>query len=196
MTYLIKSPFKRRTVSLADNLGKWFFERRDGDVPEIIKSILLIRLDHLGDVLLTTPAVKSLKQRFPHARITMVVKEWAFEAIKNSPHIDEVVIFNPSWTIPGQEETKTAGVAGICKLVLRLRKEYFDLAIDFKGDPRNILIAYLSGARRRISYGIRGGGFLLTLPSEFILKMATWSYSLMVKTRRGLSKSLLKRGSI
>ncbi len=162
MNYLIRSPFKRRIVSLVDNVGKLFFERKNGDCPKIIKSILLIRLDHLGDVLLTTPAVKSLKQRFPHARITMVVKQWAFEAIKDNPHIDKIIIFNPSWTVPGQEGTKTAGLRGIWELIFRLRKERFDLAIDFKGDPRNILIAYLSGARRRVSYGIRGGGFLLT----------------------------------
>ena len=162
MNYLIRCPFKRRIVSLVDNVGKLFFERRNRDCSTIIKSILLIRLDHLGDVLLTTPAIKSLKQRFPHARITMVVKEWAFEAIKDNPHIDKVIIFNPSWTVPGQEGTKIAGLGGIWKLIFQLRKERFDFAIDFKGDPRNILIAYLSGARRRISYGIRGGGFLLT----------------------------------
>jgi ADP-heptose:LPS heptosyltransferase len=162
MNYLIPSPLKRQIVSLVDNVGKLFFERRNGDCSNIIKSILLIRLDHLGDVLLTTPAVKSLKQRFPHARITMVVKEWAFEAIKDNPHIDKLIIFNPSWTIASQEGTRSAGLGGICKLIFQLRKERFDLAIDFKGDPRNILIAYLSGARRRISYGIRGGGFLLT----------------------------------
>ncbi|NIO19538.1 MAG: hypothetical protein GTN76_02010, partial [Candidatus Aenigmarchaeota archaeon] len=48
------------------------------------------------------------------------------------------------------------------QLIRRLRRECFDLAIDFKGDFRNILIAYLSGAKRTISYAVRGGGFLLT----------------------------------
>jgi ADP-heptose:LPS heptosyltransferase len=162
MTYLIRSPLKRKIFSFLDNIGELFSSGRGKDNFESIKSILLIRLDHLGDVLLTTPAVKSLKERFPHARITMVVKEWALEAIKDNPHIDKVIIFNPSWTIPGQEGTQTASLSGICKLILQFRRERFDLAIDFKGDPRNILIAYLSGAERRISYGIRGGGFFLT----------------------------------
>jgi ADP-heptose:LPS heptosyltransferase len=92
----------------------------------------------------------------------LVVKKWALEAVKNNPHIDRIIIFNPFWTIPRGEGTKTAGVAGIYRLVRQLRRERFDLAIDFKGDFRNILIAYLSGAKRRISYGVRGGGFLLT----------------------------------
>ena len=162
MTYLIKSPLKRKIVAFIDNIGELFFDKRGENRSEIIKSILLIRLDHLGDVLLTTPAIKSLKQRFPHARVTMVVKEWSFEAIKHNPHIDRIVIFNPFWTVPNQEGTKAEGVAGISQLVRQLRRERFDLAVDFKGDFRNILIVYLSGAKRRISYPIRGGGFLLT----------------------------------
>jgi ADP-heptose:LPS heptosyltransferase len=162
MIYLIKNPFKRRVVSLADNVGKLIFRKRDGDCFEAIKSMLLIRLDHLGDVLLTTPAIRCLKSRFPQARITMVIKEWSLEAIKNNPLIENIIIFNPFWTIPSKEGKNPEGVGGIYHLTRLLQKERFDLAIDFKGDVRNILIAYLSGAKRRFSYGIRGGGFLLT----------------------------------
>ena len=162
MTYLIKNPFKRRVLSLVDSVGKLIFKKRNGDYSEAIKSILLIRLDHLGDVLLTTPAIGSLRKKFPLARITMVIKEWSFEAIKNNPHIDNIIVFNPFWTIASKEGKKPVGIGGIYHLIRLLRKERFDLAIDFKGDVRNILIAYLSGAKRRVSYGIRGGGFLLT----------------------------------
>jgi len=162
MTYLIRSLFKRRVVSLVDSIGKLIFGRRNGSCSEDIKSILLIRLDHLGDVLLTTPAMRSLKRRFPQARITMVIKEWSFEAIKNNPHIDNIIFFNPFWTIASKEGKKPEGISGFYHLIHLLRKEHFDLAIDFKGDVRNILITYLSGAKRRVSYGIRGGGFLLT----------------------------------
>jgi ADP-heptose:LPS heptosyltransferase len=162
MRYLIINPYKRRIVSFLDRVGELFFRKRNGNFSGDIKSILLIRLDHLGDVLLTTPAIKSLKKRFPHARITMLVREWSFEAVKNNPHIDETIVFNPSWAVPSQEGKTTAGVTGMYQLVRTLRLESFDLAIDFKGDLRNILLAYLSGAKRRISYAIRGGGFLLT----------------------------------
>ena len=162
MNYLIKSPYKRQIISFLDKIGKLPFERRNGDFAEAIKSILLIRLDHLGDVLLTTPAIKSLRKQFPRARITLIVKEWSFEAMKNNPHIDKIIAFNPFWTIPKKEGTETEGVTGTSRLVRRLRRERFDIAIDFKGDFRNILIAYLSGAKRRIGYAIRGGGFLLT----------------------------------
>jgi len=111
MTYLIENSFKRRVVSIVDGIGKLIFRKRDADCSEAIKSILLIRLDHLGDVLLTTPAIKSLKKQFPQARIGMLIKEWSFEAIQNNPHIDNIIIFNPSWTIAKSEGTKTDNVA-------------------------------------------------------------------------------------
>lgn len=117
MTYLIKSSLKRKIVAFIDNIGELFFDKRGEDRSEIIKSILLIRLDQLGDVLLTTPAIRSFKERFPHTRVTMVVKEWSLEAIKHNPHIDKIVIFNPFWTVSNQEGTKTEGVAGISQLV-------------------------------------------------------------------------------
>ncbi|MFX0196565.1 MAG: glycosyltransferase family 9 protein, partial [Candidatus Hodarchaeota archaeon] len=103
MNYLIRSPFKRRIVSLVDSIGRLIFGKKDGDWSEAIESILLIRLDHLGDVLLTTPAITSLKQQFPQARIVMLIKEWSFEVIQNNPHIDNIIIFNPSWTIAKSE---------------------------------------------------------------------------------------------
>jgi lipopolysaccharide heptosyltransferase II len=162
MTYLIGNSLKRRVVSLVDNVGNLVFGRRDGNRPDVIKSILLIRLDHLGDVLLTTPAIRSLKKQFPQARVTVLVKEWSFEAIKNNPRIDNIIVFNSFWTIASNEGRRPEGVGGIYRLIRLLRKEHFDVAIDFKGDIRNIAIAYLSGAKRRISYAVRGGGFLLT----------------------------------
>lgn len=163
MNYYIVNPHKRRLVSLLDGAGGLLLRRRKKEKPSgVPQSILLLRLDHLGDVLLTTPAVRSLKRHFPHSRVTMVVREWSFEVVKNNPAIDKVVVVNPFWTVPDQENSKTVGVAGIYQLIRQLRRECFDLAIDFKGDFRNILIAYLSGAKRTISYGIRGGGFLVT----------------------------------
>jgi len=134
MRYLIRNPLKRRLVFCLDKVGGCFPFKGDGNSPQTINSVLLIRLDHLGDVLLTTPAIKSLKRQFPQARITMVVKEWSFEVVRNNPHIDKIVIFNPFWTIPKREETNIAGVAGISRLVRTLRREHFDLSIDFKGD--------------------------------------------------------------
>jgi heptosyltransferase-1 len=187
MTYLIKNPFKRRFVSLVDDVGSLFFERKNGDRPEAIKSILLIRLDHLGDVLLTTPAIRSLKKRFLHARITMVIKEWSLEAIKNNPHIDNIIVFNPFWTIASMEGKKPEGVGGIYHLIRLLRKGRFDLAIDLKGDVRNILIAYLSRAKKRVSYGIRGGGFLLTDMVDYESEIHEIDKNLRLLNRLGIN---------
>ena len=92
----------------------------------------------------------------------MVVKEKSLEAIKNNPHLDNIVALKSPWTGPKRGYETIEWVTELCHMVRKLRKERVDVAIDFKGDIRSILIAYLSGARRRISYAIRGGGFLLS----------------------------------
>jgi len=187
MNYLIRSPYKRRIVSFLDKVGELLLDGKNENFSGVINSVLLIRLDHLGDLVLTTPAIRSLKTEFPQAVVTMVVKQWSFEVIKNNPHIDKIIIFNPFWTIPPQEGTRTVGVTGIYQLIRKLRREDFDLAVDFKGDFRNILISYLSGAKRRISYAIRGGGFLLTDGVPYELRIHEIDKNLKLLTPLGIN---------
>ncbi len=113
-------------------------------------SILLLRLDHMGDVLMATPAIIALKKQFPSARITVGVKE-----------VNRCLI-----SLPGIVTTTVPPVRW--KMWVSLRKEKFDLVIDFKGDLRNIILLFLTGSKERVSYGIRGGGFLLTKRVKYI----------------------------
>jgi lipopolysaccharide heptosyltransferase II len=92
----------------------------------------------------------------------MVVKKLAFDTVKHNPYIDEIEVYNSSWTIPKIEGHTKQGIVDFIRFVLKLRKEKYDVAFDLKGDFRNILIMYLSGAKRRIGYGNRGGSFMLT----------------------------------
>ena len=58
------------------------------------KNILVNSLVNLGDVVLTTSAIALLKQVYPQARITMLVRPVVREAVENNPVIDEVLIFD------------------------------------------------------------------------------------------------------
>lgn len=128
-------------------------------------SILLLRPDHMGDVLMATPAIVALKKRFSDARITVVVKE-ANRGLISLPGIaDSVIGVDLPWVV---------GHKGIgrqwpylLKKIKELRKEKFDLAIDLKGDLRNIILIFLLGAKERVSYAVRGGRFLLTREVKF-----------------------------
>jgi lipopolysaccharide heptosyltransferase II len=126
------------------------------------KRILLIRLEHVGDVLLTTPAFRALRKRFPKAKIDVLVRDFTAEIAKKSPHVNNVIVWNAPWlsnlgTKSTREESR--------RILHLLRGNKYDLAIDFHGDPRNIWLAR-KVARYTIGFGCRGFGFLLnkTIP--------------------------------
>lgn len=66
-----------------------------------VRRILVYKLDHLGDLLLATPALSALRRRYPQAEITIVVGEWSRVILENNPNIDRIVIYNsPRFTRP------------------------------------------------------------------------------------------------
>ena len=119
------------------------------------RSIVLIRPDHLGDLLFTTPAIRLLREAFPQARITYLVGPWSQAAIENNPHIDEIA----RCPFPGFTRQKKRSVFEPYVILLqyakRLRQEGFDLAIVLRFDHWwGALLAYLAGIPRRVGYDI------------------------------------------
>lgn len=116
--------------------------------------ILLVRLREIGDVVFTTPAVHALRRRFPDAHLTYLVEPAAAPVVANSPHLDRVIVAARAKGAPGLVADIGLGV--------RLRRERYDLAIDFHGGPRASLLTWLSGARVRLGYEIIGRAWMYT----------------------------------
>lgn len=58
------------------------------------KRILIIRQhDQLGDLLITTPAIRAVRKRFPHAYLAVVVREYTAPVMLHNPNVDDVIIF-------------------------------------------------------------------------------------------------------
>ena len=57
--------------------------------PEMVDSILVLRLYFIGDVLLSTPVIRALDETFPDARLAVVVKNRARDILIGNPHVDE-----------------------------------------------------------------------------------------------------------
>src|SRR5215210_4325062 len=98
--------------------------------------ILLVRLRLIGDVVFTTPAIRAIRRRYPDARITYIVEEEAAAVVVANPHLDEVIVA----TSPHAAGRVRADLA----LIRRLRRDRYDLAIDFHGGPRSSLLTWLS----------------------------------------------------
>lgn len=118
------------------------------------KKFLVIKLRHIGDVLLATPVFKTLKENFPQASISALVNKGTEDVLKNNPFIDEIITFDRnikklSPLKKGLEEFK---------FLQRIRIKKFDTTIDLTGGDRAAIISFFSGAKRRI--GIKSKGFI------------------------------------
>jgi heptosyltransferase III len=116
------------------------------------KRILVTRMKFIGDVVLTTPLLHSLRAAYPSARIAYMAETQACSLLEHHPAVDELVSYD--FTRPAVlEQTRVA---------LALRRSRFDIALDLFSNPRSTLLTYLSGARVRVGLARAGRGRLFT----------------------------------
>jgi len=137
------------------------FRRAGRELPASLKSVLLIRVDHIGDVIASTAALKPLKEAFPEARVDLMTSSDGYELVKGSPWVDNIIKFDAPW-FSRERRGFISGVKGFFRMRGLMRRGGYDAAVDLRGDARHIAAMFLSGLKRTISYGITGGGFLLT----------------------------------
>lgn len=128
--------------------------------PKAPFKILVIKPDHLGDVILTTPAISLLKRMWPESIIWFLGKEWLLPILQGNPHLDKLVPFNPQWGAHSPKESMR--LSAISKMARLVRREKFNLSISLQEAPANHLFALLCGIPQRAGYAPRGGKHLLT----------------------------------
>lgn len=110
-----------------------------------IHRILAIKLDHIGDCVTALPAVRRLKQKFPHAQITVLCARATSTIWRAEPCVQEVVEFDLYHARSGLGKMDVA-LAAEHELQRELRKRNFDLAIDLRKQPDSRHVLRLSGA--------------------------------------------------
>ena len=126
--------------------------------PSILRppsSILLIRPDHLGDLLFATPAIRALRAALPQVYIACLVGPWSKAVLRNNPHLDEVM----TCPFPGFTRQPKPSPLQPYSLLWRyarwLRARRFDLAVVLRFDHWwGALLAYLAGIPRRVGYDV------------------------------------------
>lgn len=108
-------------------------------------SILLIKTHALGDVLLTTPAIRALRRSFPEAKICYLTSRWASGALEGNPHLDDLFIVEDDALFGGRYYR-------LAPLLFRLRKRRFGLIIAFSASRFIHLLAWLIGAPVRAGF--------------------------------------------
>ncbi len=117
--------------------------------------LLLIRPDHLGDLLLTTPALHWLRQVKPDLQIHMLVGSWAADVLLENPDIDQVITF----PFPGFAKTEKANVQApymqLIQAARMIRQIGYSSAIVLRPDHWwGALLAKLAGISHRIGYDL------------------------------------------
>jgi heptosyltransferase-1 len=125
--------------------------RKDQPKPSLSspRKILLIRLRRIGDIIMTTPAVAALKRALPHASLTYIVEEPYRRLVEGNPDIDKIILIPPH-----------QGVLSFLGLVRRVRREKYDIVIDFHGGPRASRIAWFTRAGLKVGYELKHKGFI------------------------------------
>jgi len=98
--------------------------------------ILIIRLSSIGDIILTTPILEAIKDKYPDATLDFLVMDKFKDAISGNKHIDNLILF---------EKEKYKGLWGIIKFSGRLKKNGYDIIIDLHSKVRSILISRILG---------------------------------------------------
>jgi len=115
-----------------------------------IKKILAIRNDRFGEFLLTMPAVRALKKKYPQAQLSLVVDSYLRELAACIDCVDEVIIW----------DKRRHRFSQIMAFSRSLKQKHFDMSIAFNPSKEVNIICFLAGIRRRIGYA-RKWDFLL-----------------------------------
>lgn len=102
---------------------------------ETAPHILVIRMSSLGDIILTAPVLRNIRNRWPAARVTMLVKPQFAAAVRNSPFVGEVIPFRNFYDA-----------------LVKIRNGQYDILLDLHANFRSLLLSSLSGIPVRARY--------------------------------------------
>lgn len=116
-------------------------------------NILVIRMDHLGDIICTLPALSALREHYPNSKVTFLGASWSCEPLKANRHLyDELIIWDAPWhNKNSKDRSGLLAVIKMLRFVPQLKKRKYDLVIQPRGEGINVALAALSGGQYVVS---------------------------------------------
>ncbi|MFM8322529.1 MAG: glycosyltransferase family 9 protein [Chloroflexota bacterium] len=134
-----------------------------------VRRLLVVRLDNIGDVVLTTPALRAIKTALPQAHLALLASPAGAQAAALLPSVDEVIPWRAAWQQldPLPSADPSAPPADL-QLIRRLRRGRYDAAVILTSFSQTAYPAayacYLAGIPLRLGYARDFGGQVLTHP--------------------------------
>jgi ADP-heptose:LPS heptosyltransferase len=127
--------------------------------------VLCLRLERIGDLLMTLPALAELRRALPDAEIDLAVGSWNYELATAIPFVNRVEAIDAAWL--ARHGSGAHGPLSLARRLRRLRDRRYGLAINFEPDIRSNFALSAAGARRRAGFGSGGGAALLDLALDY-----------------------------
>ena len=121
------------------------------------RDVLCVRLDAIGDVLMSTPAIRALKESLSGRRVTLLTSTSGAMVARMIPEIDDVIVYEAPWMKSAGALTALAERAsGDVAMIEALRARSFDAAVIFTVYSQNplpaALLCHLAGIPRRLAH--------------------------------------------
>ena len=127
---------------------QWLFYRKPLPRDFVPKRILVVKLDHLGDVILATPVFSNLRQAYPNAELHTLVGAWSRVVLARHPDVCNIFDYNsPAFCRSG----KPTSLREAFQLYRELRRQKYDLVVELRGDWRTTWVSLLRLTPHRFS---------------------------------------------
>ncbi|MCE5194259.1 MAG: putative lipopolysaccharide heptosyltransferase III [Nitrospiraceae bacterium] len=121
-----------------------------------INKILVVKLRNIGDVLLTVPVFRALRETFPKAHISALVNSGTEEMLSGNSLIDEIIVFNRAI----KKNNIFKRLKNEFSFLKTIRKKHFDMIVDLTSGDRAAVISFISGASYCLAFHPGRKGFI------------------------------------
>ncbi|MDF2431857.1 MAG: hypothetical protein JWP44_1488 [Mucilaginibacter sp.] len=128
-------------------------------IDEPIAEIVIIAIMMIGDTIMSIPSLAVLKRNFPHARITLICEPVVKVILDDQNLADNFIVVNSPWL---HNNYSVKNIRQLINGIKKANKTRYDIAIDFRGDWRNIFLMNFIRAKRKVSFDYSGGEYMLT----------------------------------
>ena len=133
---------------IASAAVQWLFYRKRLPKDFAPERILVIKLDHIGDVLLATPVFSNLRRAYPNAELHALTGAWSRVVLEKHPDVNNVVEYNsPAFCRTGQPTS----LRETFNLYRQLHRQKYDLIVELRSDWRTVWFAFLRLTPKRLS---------------------------------------------
>ncbi|MFC1666782.1 glycosyltransferase [Candidatus Omnitrophota bacterium] len=117
------------------------------------KRILVIKIGAVGDVILAVPSMRTIKNNFPKAFISVLVGTESRRVLKKCPYIDDIILYD--------RKGKDKGLKGLVNIGAIIKRRAFDMSIDLQNNRASHMLAWIGAVPKRFGYSNSKMGFLI-----------------------------------